>query len=282
MCRTCAICFKLFPKPVLMAKYIMALTILLSVATEGVACDACGCSISGHGIGLLTNFRTNVAGVRYFNTPFQTAPTFGSTNDRFHLLEAFVRYQVNPRIKLTVTQPYRLNYRHDKDAETLHTNGISDTRLMGSYAFVDERMGAGSRLYWELGAGVKLPVGKYDNDLHKQDLPDNFNIGNGSWGYLFQSGLVFSANRFGVSFNAATQLNGKTSSGYRFGSQFSGSMLFFAEKTLGEKGRIVPLAGLSGELVSKDQHANGNEAHGTGGKGFLLWQVPTLAMTAGR
>ena len=252
-----------------MARYTIVLAFLLAIAVNGNACDACGCSISGQGIGLLTNFRTNVAGVRYFNTPFHAAPSIGSTSDRFHLAEIFVRYQFNKRVKLMLSQPYRFNIRKELDAPSLDIDGIADTRILATYALVDKWTSNTSRFYWELGAGIKFPTGKYDANLHDQDLPDNFNIGNGSWGYLLQTSAVYSHNQLGVSFNAASQLNGKTSAGYHFGHQFSGSMLFFAEKPIGDKGRIVPLVGGSAEIINRDKFANGKNVHSTGGRGVF-------------
>ncbi|MEO1263410.1 MAG: transporter [Bacteroidota bacterium] len=251
-----------------MARYISVLAFLLFATVNGEACDACGCSISGQGIGLLTNFRTNVAGIRYFNTPFHAAPLEGSTEDRFHLAEFFVRYQFNKRFKLMLSQPYRYNVRRDLHASSLDIDGIADTRILGSYALVDQWTSNTSRLYWELGAGIKLPVGKYDADIHDRDMPENFNIGNGSWGYLLQTSAVYSNNQFGISLNAASQLNGKTSAGYHFGNQISGSLLLFTEKSLGKKGRIVPLVGGSAEIISKDKFANGKNVHSTGGRGL--------------
>ena len=253
-----------------MAKYISVLAFLMLVTVQGFACDACGCSISGQGIGLLTNFRTNVVGVRYFNSPFHASPISGnSTNDRFHVMELFVRYQINSKIKLMLTQPFRSNVRKELERENLIVSGLSDTRFVATYALVDKWVGADTRLYWEVGSGFKLPIGKYNEDILDKDLPDNFNPGNGSWGLLIQSGSVYSFKQYGVSLNSSVQLNAKTSAGYHYGHQFSSTLTFFIEKALGKKSRLIPFAGLSGELIGKDQHENGNNAHNTGGYGLL-------------
>lgn len=251
-----------------MVKYIAVLAFVLSTAVEGFACDACGCSIAGQGIGLMTNLRTNISGVRYYYNPFHASPNEGSTQDHFHVFEAFIRYQVNTRLKLTLTQPYRNNIRQDDGAETLQQNGFSDTRLVGSYALLDKWVGKDSRLYWEMGGGLKFPIGKYDADILDSDLPDNFNVGNGSWGFLFQSSAVYSFNQFGISLNTSAQLNAETDAGYHFGNQLSSSLMLFAEKTFSEKGRLIPFAGLNVEAATKDRHANSRKVHGTGGQGL--------------
>lgn len=195
-------------------RYAIVLTILLLHGSNVIGCDACGCSISGQGIGLMTNYRTNLAGVRYYNIPFHAAPSLGkATNDVFHVQETFMRYELTEKFKVSFAQPYRINVRKGASENNMSLNDFGNASLTAHFAAIDKWGGKSTKLYWEVGAGVKLPTGKYDEKLEDEDLPDNFNIGNGSWGGLLQTSLVISKNQFGINWTANGQLNGETSAG---------------------------------------------------------------------
>lgn len=239
---------------------------------SALACDACGCSIGGNGIGLLSNYRTNYIGIGWQLTQFQSTPGFGlGSEDQFHTLELSLRYHLSARFKVLVHQPYRINRRLNSDQTTQQLNGISDTRIVGAYTLLrDVKLGTRTNLFWEVGAGLKLPLGTYNPHNHDVNLPENFNIGNGSWGYLFQSSFVLTHGKAGLALNTAYQHNSPSRSDYQFGHQWTGQALAFAEVNLGPRLQLVPNAGLSLENITTDKHANGKDVSGTGGQGTFL------------
>lgn len=185
------------------------------------------------------------------------------------MAEISARYQVSPRWKLALQQPYRWNVRQlPNETETLQ--GLADTRLTGSFAVLDNfTVGHNTMVYWELGAGVKLPTGKYDQSIYYRDLPGNLNLGMGNMGYLFLTNAVFYRNKYGLSMNAAFQYNGESRDGYQFGDQFTAGLTIFREFTFREKWKLVPFAGASMEKFGKNYLPSGNFAEGSGGEGWL-------------
>ena len=254
-----------------MAKRITLLALFgLLFWQSSVACDACGCSISGNGMGMLTAFRNNFIGIGWQQTSFHGDPNHGDgAKDYLHTVELSVRYHFTDRLKVLLNQPFRINQR-SIEGETRSISGISDTRIVASYTFLNrKKIGKNARIFFELGGGLKLPVGKYDADLHETDLPENFNIGNGSWGYIVQPNLVLNHKNTGLVIGGLYQYFGKTSEGYRFGSQLSTQVLAFHSFKLSEKIKLLPNAGLNAEWITEDRFANEKTVTGTGGQGVF-------------
>ncbi len=255
-----------------MAKQTMLLLLALwySVSSMGQSCCNAGGLSSCGSTGLLTGLRNNSAGLRMMLVPFETTATGEeSYHDNFYAAELNVRYQIAQRFKVCLQQPYRFNHRV-QPGEDERLSGLADTRLTGSYALWDNRpVGHNTLIYWELGAGLKLPTGKYDPTIYYRDLPGNLNLGMGNLGYLFQSNLVLFVRKMGVAHQAMFQLNGKSRDDYHFGDQFTSALTFFREIALGEKTKLTPMAGASAEFFGKNYLPSGNFAEGSGGYGWL-------------
>lgn len=243
----------------------------VAVLSQARACDACGCAIGGSNIGLLAAYRYNFAGLSWQYAAFHGSPEHGEgSHDDFHTFEVAIRYYLSPRFKLLVNQPYRLNIRK-LAGESARLNGIADTRMMGSYTlFSGDSIGRSFRLFLEIGAGAKLPVGAYDPALHDRDLPENFNIGNGSWAALLQPNLVLAHQNLGFMLNTTLQFNRHTPAGYRFGNQLTSQALLYGEIPLTSLLKTIPFGGINLEHIGEDTYANGKAVPGTGGKGLFL------------
>lgn len=235
------------------------------------ACDACGCSISGGGIGLLSAYRYNYIGLQWYRSAFATIPGHGQgADDSFNTFELSFRYHLSDRLKVLINQPFEVNTR-EVEGQSRSLQGLSDTRIVVNYTlFKDVPIGKKAKLYAEIGTGLKLPFGKFDPDIHDTDLPENFNIGNGSLGYLFQSDLILSINKSGIVWSTNIQINDQTERGYSFGNQLSSQGLVFHEIQIKEKWSIIPNTGLYAEWLSSDQYANKNTVEGTGGNGVFF------------
>lgn len=249
----------------------LAIIGLLLLSIPSIACDVCGCSINAYGAGLLSTYRYNTISLGWHDSPFQQLLNQGiPTKDNFRSLELSVRYHLSQRWVITLQQPYQWNHRLGPD-KSVNLNGFGDTRLMGTYVFADNiPVGASSQLYWEAGMGTKLPSGRFNDNIYLDDLPDNFNIGNGSWAYLFQSSIMFHFDKLGMVLNSAYQANTKNIDDYHFGNQWSMNAVLFARHQLSEKAEIIPFSGLLYENIKADQRYNDNDVHGTGGKGYFL------------
>lgn len=254
-----------------MSKRILLLWGLLCSTTLLLACDVCGCGANGYGAGLLSAYRYNTMSVRWYYSPFEQELDQGSpTIDGFHRMDFSLRYHIGERWISNLVQPYQWNHRAGPD-RSITLDGLGDSRLMLSYVLLDNTLiGEKGQLYWEFGTGVKAPTGKFDDDIYQSDLPENFNIGNGSWASLWQTTVLYSWSQFGWVTNMTYQINGRTNDDYHFGNQLSLSSMCFVRQPLSESAEIIPFAGVFYEKVDQDLFYEDNVAHGTGGEGYYL------------
>lgn len=235
-----------------------------------IACDACGCSIAGGGVGLYANYRNNFITLGYQWSAFHAAGQDAHSMDDFHIVEVSSRFYFTDRLKVDAFLPYRINVRHDH-GDKLSLNGLGDARLLIGYTVLkDKLLGENWGVFSEVNAGVKLPTGKYDPSLHDKDLPENFNLGTGGMGYMLQSNTMFYRERDGfiVAFSALVQ--GKSSDDYDYGDQYTVQTSYYREVPLSPGLKLIPNAGLAIEWITGDQYANGQEVSGTGGHGGFV------------
>lgn len=238
------------------------------------ACDACGCSANGFGIGLMTDYRSNFIRLGYFDTRFSSNSEHGHHNssDIFNRMNVSVRYSFKrlPKLRFMGDLSYGHNLRSNSSSETL-VKGFSDTRLLVNYTLLNTMAkNMKTAFYMEAGGGVSLPTGRFnDATFSDKNLPENFNIGKGSLGYIFQINAVLSHNKSGLLINNNYQLNSRTAQGYHFGNQFSSQLTAFRELSIGNFA-VIPNAGLLYEHISSDEYSNNNRVPETGGKGLFF------------
>ena len=254
-----------------MKKVILVVSTMILAWFDAMACDACGCSIMGQPVGLLTEYRKSFLSLGYSHAGFSAAPGIGEGSvDAFQTIDLSFQYFITPRLSAGIYQPIRFNSRTiQQNQQTV--SGLADTRVNMKYTFLERNDPASPfELYLDIGTGLIIPTGRYDPHIHDQDLPENFNPGYGSFaGSLYQT-TAASYRSVGVVLKNSWTHFEKTSSGYRFGTQWATNLLMFAEIPVDSLLSIVPMGGLQFESVSPDHYANGTDVHGTGGKGFFL------------
>lgn len=253
-------------------KLLLAAMALQVISFRALGCDVCGCSINGFGAGLLAVYRSNTVGIRAFNVPYIQDLTFEvPVEDEFQKVEFYFRYHLfKQKWIVTGNLPYVHNVRLDGPTTTI-LNGLGDIRANLHYALLDNiPAGKNAFLYWEIGTGIKLATGTYDKQIHQRELPENFNIGNGSLGYTLQSNAVYNRGKLGWVWNANYQFNAKTSDGYHFGNQWTTSSLVFYRLGVGAIHEVIPYIGVLFEKTEKDKDFYNVSAHGTGGKGLFF------------
>lgn len=241
---------------------------LLTAWPVANGCDACGCSIMGQPSGLLSQYRKSYLSMGYSRSGFTSAPGIGEgSSDAFHTLDLTFQYYFSSRFHAGLYQPYRINTRNGGQGQQ-EVHGFSDTRLQGSYTFFQATKPKSKFVvYLDAGIGLSLPTGKYDPHLHDQNLPENFNPGNGSLGYSLSQTSSLSYGSIGLVIkNNWTQFTG-TPAGYQYGDQWVANLLTFIELPIDTQFSVLPMAGFQFENVASDHYANGNNVHGTGGQG---------------
>ena len=213
-----------------MTRYITLLVVFFLALSESFACEVCGCSASSAGLGLVSGFRNHTLGLRWSEASFEGAGEGQDVGaqDAFHTYELFARYHLSSRWLLAAGLPYRRNVRQASDGDRLSQDGFSDPRLLVGYVLLDQQqLGKSGKLYLEVQAGAKFPLGRYNSDIHQENLPENFNTGYGCFAYLAQANAVLLMGKAGLSWSASAQFNGRSTDDYRFGRQLTSSLLGF-------------------------------------------------------
>ena len=103
----------------------------------------------------------------------------------------------------------------------------------------------------------------------EHNLPDNFNLGKGSYGYIFQFNSLLSISKYGFLLSSNYQWNANSNSGYHFGNEFSSKVSVFREWNLNKWSLILNI-GLLAESIDRNKHENGNYVPETGGRGLFI------------
>lgn len=248
----------------------MAILAILSITTTAWSCDACGCSITGSGIGMMTSYRNNYIRLGWQAARYQSVAenSFGS-KDYFQLSDLSAQIYLSDRWKIWGNIAYRHHQRNNIQ-ENQQVKGLSDSRIMVTYSLLNHWLNTdGSSWLVDLGLGIKWPTGKYDPKIHDSNLPENFNIGQGNFSLLIEPRIVFTKNELGLALSNHTQINSPSRDGYQYGFQTSANINVFKEfQALGLG--WVPQLGGTAEFIQKDHYKNGNNVHGTGGRGLFF------------
>ena len=247
-------------------KYLLCALLLTFAPQQVLACDACGCSATGNGIGLLKQSNKNFVALQYTLLHFQgtdSALNTDSANDFFHQTQLRARFKLGKRLQFMATIPYKSNIRQGESP--VHTSGLGDISLLLNAILVKKSMEKAA-FRWNLGGGIEIPTGKYQHNAQEGRQPNGFNIGTGSWNIFLQNVFTYQYQNFGsrLTFTGKTHTENKVL--YRFGNQLSTSLQVFwrKESTIGT---IVPFAGVYGEFIGQDKLYSYPEIH-TGGKAW--------------
>jgi len=254
-----------------MTRFLLVFYLMLSVHLAAYACDACGCSIMGHPAGLLTEYRKSYLSVGYSHAGFTAAPGIGEGSvDAFHAIDLSFQYFITRRFSAGIYQPFRINTRTIGQS-TQSISGLADTRMNVKYTFFEQNDASKPlEIYLDVGTGLIIPTGSYDPHIHDQDLPENFNPGNGSLGISLQQTSALSYRSAGLVLKNSWTRFSKTSASYRYGAQWACNLLMFIDLPIDTITSLVPMAGIQFENVGTDRHPNGTEVHGTGGNGIFV------------
>ncbi|HRG69250.1 MAG TPA: hypothetical protein PLS73_10405 [Saprospiraceae bacterium] len=235
------------------------------------ACDICGCSIPHSNMGLLTNLHRNSLGCRFSNTSFEVAALSGSKiKDRFQAYELNGAYYFHNKLRFYADVSYQNNQRIESDQKN-SIHGIGDLKAGLAYELVNRELFNDSyKFYFEIASQIKIPIGKYNANLHDLNLPENFNLSNGAWGIGLNPRCAFSNAINGLVINANYILQSNSKYGYKFGNPFQFQTLYYYETTISEQFKIIPFAGYYFEHIGADHHKNKRKVEGTGGQGHFI------------
>lgn len=252
-----------------MIKRLILLVVFGSASYLLLACDACS-SLGSGGLGFYNYHNQNFIRLSWQQADYQSATGYRQrSKDDIQYINLTARWYITDRLSGQISQPWIINKRSDSN-QSQSLAGLGDIRLHCNYLIIrNKKFASDLSINWDIGAGIKLPSGKYDSDIHDQNLPENFNLGNGSWGYLTETNIILKRNNVGGIIGGAYQYNSKSNSNYQFGHQVTGQFSLFLEKNLSETTIITPNIGTQYEQISQDRYANENIVSGTGAKSIF-------------
>ncbi len=244
------------------------LLVILTLPFHIHACDVCGGGSGASGIGLFWAQPRNSIQVTSMLQRFQI--DHGAdihTRDQFLSLSFQFRHRLTNRWYGQLSLPYQWNFR-DGRLGNQSLSGIGDTRLTAHWIGWQQETSKHSG-YIEIGGGVILPTGSYDSEIHDHDLPENFNPGKGSWGWLIQPQANIKSGRLNYIAQVEWKAFGPTSKGYRFGQELSTSVIIALNGLEWHSVQWIPWIGNSYQWVEADHYQNGLDVSGTGGHAWM-------------
>lgn len=218
-------------------------------------CDACGCSATGGGMGYNSLLNTNFIGVRYFYQNYDTKSGIYRNSpwaeDTFNTVLLQGRFTPVKKIEVAVQMSYHNNNRILLNQKQ-QIQGIGDAVVLGFYT-VAETTSDSAKFYHKLntGLGVKMPLGTFESANAQGNNPA-FQLGTGSWDYLFAVEHIFKKNKVGLTSMLNYTLKTENPDRYQYGNQFNyGTSFFYGFGGLGLK--FLPQIGVNGEVYDANK-----------------------------
>ena len=226
---------------------------------EDFDCDACGCSASGGSMGFSSMLNNNFVGLRYFNQSYTSRDGIFANSpwidENFNTLQAWARIPVTEKIQISALIPYHFHER-ELTAGTEDISGLGDVTIMGLYTLYETKSDSAVFTHKvNVGAGIKIPTGKFTEANNLGTINQSFQLGTGSWDYSVVSEYVVNRKDLGLNTTLNYILKTENSKNYQYGDQFNyATTLFylFDFKSI----QLVPQAGVAGEIYQKNRQYN--------------------------
>jgi len=213
-------------------------------------CDACGCSASGGGMGFGSVYSENFVGVRYFYQQYRSKDGIFDNSphvrENFNTVQVWARVPIGKRVQVMALVPYQFHVREKTDGDE-KISGLGDVTVLGLFNVWESRkdsVWASHKL--QVGGGVKLPTGKYDAANNEGSVNPGFQVGTGSYDYIFAGEYLLHHKNLGLDLMASYTIKTENSQSYRFGNQlnYGGTFFYTAEFS---RFKMVPHLGVAVE-----------------------------------
>lgn len=239
---------------------ILFVAMLLSPAV--FACDICGCGVGSHYIGILPEFSKKIIGVRYRYNSLKTHIGAGgqisylTTDESFHTAEIWGGWNISKRFRVMGYIPFNYNTKKNQ-TYTNSKSGLGDIGVQGFYQLFDQRKKVGAALLVQslwIGAGIKLPTGKYEAPEKNTAAPSAnlFQLGTGSVDFTMNAMYDLRLQDAGINTAVSYKINTSNKEDYRYGNKLSLAMQAYYKFRVLKKFTLAPNAGIMYETANKD------------------------------
>ena len=164
-------------------------------------CDACGCSASGGSMGFASMLNTNFIGIRYFNQSYKSTDGLYSNSpwyaENFNTIQVWARFPVVKNFQVSALLPYHFHNRETASGKQ-SISGIGDATFLGMYKIFQTHKDSTVLVHTlQLGGGVKIPFGKFDQ-ANNGSVNPSYQVGTGSWDFLLATEYVVKRKQFGL------------------------------------------------------------------------------------
>lgn len=218
-------------------------------------CDACGCSASGGSMGFASMLNSNFIGLRYFNQLYRSNDKLYTNskwhNENFNTIQLWGRIPVTKTIQISALLPYHFNAR-ETDSGNQSISGLGDMTVLGMYRLYQTHRDSTLFVHtWQIGGGVKMPIGKYDA-ANNGSVNPSFQLGTGSWDYLLVSEYTIKRKAIGMNTMVNYIVKTENQKHYQFGNQlnYAGTLFYVMEN---DNFSFAPQIGVAGEVYESNK-----------------------------
>lgn len=223
-------------------------------------CDACGCSASGGSMGFSSMLNSNFVGIRYFNQSYSSRDGIFANSpwidENFNTAQIWTKIPLTDKIQIAALIPYHFHNR-ELTTGTENISGLGDITLMATYSVYQTQKDSTVFTHnIQIGGGVKIPTGKFEEANNLGTVNQSFQLGTGSWDYLFLTEYMIKKKNLGLNSMLNYNIKTENSKKYQFGNQLNyGSTLFYLLdlKTV----QLVPQIGIAGEVYESNKQHGG-------------------------
>jgi hypothetical protein len=222
-------------------------------------CDACGCSASGGSMGFSSMLNNNFIGVRYFNQSYTSREGIFANSpwidENFNTIQIWAKIPVTEKIQVSALVPYQFHKR-ESTTGTENIQGMGDITVIAMYSLYQTHKD--STVYThrlQIGGGVKMPTGKFDETNNTGSVNQSFQVGTGSWDFPLITEYVIKKENLGLNTMLNYTFKTENKKNYQYGNQFNYSSTLFYLFDLPTV-KLVPQLGLAGEVYAANKQHN--------------------------
>ncbi|WP_144803407.1 transporter [Maribacter sp. MAR_2009_72] len=239
-------------------------------------CDTCGCGGNGGSMGFGTGLNNNFVGLRYIGQKYRSRDgIFDNSpwvNENFNTVQAWGKFPVSKRVLLNALLPYHFHNRTFADNTEQRIEGVGDATVLAYYLLLsqtpDSLVSIGAEHTLQIGGGVKVPTGSFDAANIEGTVNPSFQLGTGSWDYLFATNYGVVHRNWGLSASVNYTLKTENSTNYQFGNQWNLTLNTYKTYYVSNTISLTPQVGLGSEIFSENKEF-GLKVSDTGGEVYF-------------